>query len=84
METTNDPTDRIVFVSSGSQMVKITRILKYRLEISPKVGFSVADFFDTRFSNFFLSKVQNKYGVGGSDFYIHYLKFTGGYILPNK
>ena len=26
VETTNDPTDRIVFVSSGSQIVKITRI----------------------------------------------------------
>ena len=58
VETTNDPTDRIVFVSSGSQMVKITRILKYRLEISPKVGFNVANFFDTQFSNFFCQKSQ--------------------------
>ena len=43
VQTTNDPTNRIVFVSYRSQMAKITRILKYRLEISPKVGFSVAN-----------------------------------------
>ena len=47
IKTTNDPTDRIVFVTFGSQMAKITRILKYRVEINPKVGFSVTNFLDT-------------------------------------
>ena len=60
VETTNDLTDRIVVVSSGSQMVKITRILKYRLEISPKVGFSVVNFLIPDFPFFFWSKVPNK------------------------
>ena len=58
VETTNDPTDRIVLVSSGSQMVKTTLILKYRLEISPKVGFSVANFFNPDFPIFFGQKSQ--------------------------
>ena len=47
METTNDPTDRIVFVSSGSQMIKITRVLKHRLEISTVgLGLSLAKMTD--------------------------------------
>ena len=49
-----DPTDRTVFVSSASQMVKITQILKYRLEIGPKVGFSVANFLIPDFPIFFV------------------------------
>ena len=54
VETTNDPTDRIVFVTSGSQMVKITQILKNRLEISPKVGFSVVNFLIPNFPIFYV------------------------------
>ena len=53
-----ETTDSIVFVSSGSQRVKITRILKYRLEISPKVGFSVANFLIPDFPIFFCQKSQ--------------------------
>ena len=57
LEATNDHTDRIVFVSSGSQIVKITQILKYRLEISPKVGFSVVNFLIPDFPIFFVKKI---------------------------
>ena len=57
METTNDPTDRIVFASSGSPMVKITRILECSLEISPKVAFSVVNFYMPDFP-FFCQKFQ--------------------------
>ena len=40
-------------IRSGSQMVKITPILKYRLEINQKVGFSVVNSFIPDFPIFF-------------------------------
>ena len=87
VETTNDPTDRIVFCQFWKlikywlnafvlqcwifiagilgQMVKITQTLISRLEISPKVGFSVKSF-EYPIFQFLLSKVPTKKWLGGS------------------
>ena len=58
VETTNNPTDRIFFLSSGSQMVKLTRGLKYRLDISPNVGFSVVNFLIPDFPISFVKRAK--------------------------